>query len=101
MPLKADMLRAGIDVCYVPIADIADATPQSKGLGKLSDSAVIVEPPEHPEEPAWLNENLGPVYLREGEAIPEGVAPERVTFIERVMLIIDMPKMDLIVRHVS
>ena len=54
MPLKADMLRAGIDVCYVPIADIADATPQSKGLGKLSDSAVIVEPPEHPEEPALV-----------------------------------------------
>jgi UDP-glucose 6-dehydrogenase len=47
---------------------------------------VIVEPPEHPEEPAWLNENLGPVYLREGEAIPEGVAPERVTFIERVII---------------
>ena len=39
---------------YVPIADIADATPQSKGLGKLSDSAVIVEPPEHPEEPALV-----------------------------------------------
>ena len=38
----------------VPIADIADATPQSKGLGKLSDSAVIVEPPEHPEEPALV-----------------------------------------------
>jgi len=54
LPLKADMLRAGIDVCYVPIADIADATPQSKGLGKLSDSAVIVEPPEHPEEPALV-----------------------------------------------
>jgi hypothetical protein len=33
-----------------------------------------------------LNENLGPVYLREGTTIPEGIAPERVIFIERVIV---------------
>jgi hypothetical protein len=29
---------------------------------------------------------LGPVYLREGETIPEGVAPERVVYIKRVFI---------------
>ena len=33
-----------------------------------------------------LNAKLGPVYLREGTAIPEGVAPERVVYIERVLI---------------
>jgi hypothetical protein len=33
-----------------------------------------------------LNQNQGPVYLREGATIPEDVAPERVTTIKRVFL---------------
>lgn len=30
--------------------------------------------------------DTSPFYLREGEAIPEGVAPERVVFIKRVFI---------------
>jgi hypothetical protein len=33
-----------------------------------------------------LNTNQGPVYVREGTAIPENVAPERVVTISRVFL---------------
>jgi hypothetical protein len=33
-----------------------------------------------------LNLKLGPVYLREGTAVPEGVGPERVVYVKRVFL---------------
>jgi UDP-glucose 6-dehydrogenase len=33
-----------------------------------------------------LNTNQGPIYLREGQAIPDGIAPERVVTIKRVFL---------------
>ena len=33
-----------------------------------------------------LNPQLGPVYLREGEPVPEGLELERVIYIERVFI---------------
>ena len=33
-----------------------------------------------------LNQNQGPIYLREGEAIPEKIDPERVVTIKRLLL---------------
>ena len=32
------------------------------------------------------NAQLGPVYLREGEPVPEGLEPERVVYIRRVYI---------------
>jgi hypothetical protein len=33
-----------------------------------------------------LNTNQGPIYLRDGEAIPDGIDPERVVSIKRVFV---------------
>jgi hypothetical protein len=38
-----------------------------------------------------LNTNQGPIYLRDGEAIPDGIDPERVVTIKRMFL--DPPDM--------
>jgi hypothetical protein len=36
--------------------------------------------------PEILNTNQGPVYLREGEAIPDGIDPARVVTIKQVLV---------------